>query len=184
MTEEAEKAKEGAAVQAGFPKPKGQCRAFLQGAWGEGLGHSLAGAGSTQPGRHLVRAKPVVPVAAPLLPPPGCPQLGPQGARSMPHEHPMEGGPSSLCGGEMGLGRLCTLPKETQVELSPSRRLSGPEPCFLHPTHCYPLWDTWRCYRALAPRLFTSFSQLGPLPPGTLSGKSGAWQPLCQKCST
>lgn len=57
----------------------------------------------------------------------------------MPHEHPLEGGPSSLCGGQTGLGGLHTWPKDIQVELSPSGCLSGAEPCFPHPTHCYPL---------------------------------------------
>lgn len=94
VTEEAEEARGGAAVQAGFPNPKGQCGAFPQGAWGEGvvnrpgLGHSLAGAGSAQPGRYLVGEKPAVPAEAPLLPPPGSLQPGPQGARSLPREHP------------------------------------------------------------------------------------------------
>lgn len=42
VTEEAEEARGGAAVQAGFPNPKGQCRAFPQGAWGEGRGWGTA----------------------------------------------------------------------------------------------------------------------------------------------
>lgn len=68
------------------------------------------------------------------------------------------------------------------MELSPSQRLSGPEPCFPHPTRCYPPRDTWRRYGALAPRLVTSLSQLGPLPPGwdTVREGGGLVAPLSE----
>lgn len=176
MTEEAEEARGGAAVQAGFPNPKGQCGAFPQGAWGEGvvnrpgLGHSLAGAGSAQPGRYLVGEKPAVPAEAPLLPPPLALRVhGPclvstpgglgetaylaQGHTGGTVTEPASEWPRALLSASHTL-----LPSAGHVET-----LRGPG----SPTRHF----------AFPVRAFASWA-------GTLSGKAGASWPPCQKCST